>query len=95
MAIFDEIFEQHARLASINKQYKRNLQLLPITKGAPLSKNVAKISSINTSKELVQNSSRISMPHNENSTSIRDLYDQMEFDARRYNRNFDAQTGVI
>ena len=95
MAIFDEIFEQSARLASRNKQYKRNLQLLPATKGATLTKNPAEISSIIVSKELVKNSSSISVPHSENSTSIRDLYDKMEFDARRYNRNFDAQTGVI
>ena len=95
MAIFDEIFEKYTQLASRNKQYKRNLQILPTTKGAPLAKNAAEISSINVSRELVQNSSSISIPHNENSTSIRDLYDQMEFDARRYNRNFDAQTGVI
>lgn len=95
MAIFDEMFEQYTQLASRNKQYKRNLQLLPITKGAHLTKNTTEISSINVSRELAQNSSRISMPHSENSTSIRDLYDQMEFDARRYNRNFDAQTGVI
>lgn len=95
MAIFDEMFEQYTQLASRNKQYKRNLQILPITKGAPLAKNTAEISSVNVSRELVQNSSSISLPHNENSTSIRDLYDQMEFDARRYNRNFDAQTGVI
>lgn len=95
MAIFDEIFEKYTQLASRNKQYKRNLQILPITKGAPLAKNTAEISSVNVSRELVQNSSSISLPHNENSTSIRDLYDQMEFDARRYNRNFDAQTGVI
>ena len=94
MAIFDEMFEQYTQLASKTKQYKRNLQILPITKGAPLAKNTTEISSINISKELVQNS-RSSLPHNENSTSIRDLYDQMEFDARRYNRNFDAQTGVI
>ena len=95
MAIFDEIFEKYTQLASRNKQYKRNLQLSPITKAPPLTKNTAEFDSINISKELVQNSSRISLPHNENSTSIRDLYDQMEFDARRYNRNFDAQTGVI
>lgn len=95
MAIFDEIFEQSVQLASKNGQYKRNLQLLPITKWAPLAKNTAEFDSINISRKLVQNSSSISLPHNENSTSIRDLYDQMEFDARRYNRNFDAQTGVI
>ena len=95
MAVFDEMFEQYTQLASRNKQYKRNLQILPITKGAPLAKNTAEISSVNVSRELVQNSSSISLPHNENSTSIRDLYDLMEFDARRYNRNFDAQTGVI
>lgn len=95
MAIFDEMFEQYTQLASRNKQYKRNLQILPVTKGAPLAKNTAEISSVNVSRELAQNSSSISIPHNENSTSIRDLYDQMEFDARRYNRNFDAQTGVI
>ncbi len=95
MAVFDEIFEQYTQLASRNKQYKRNLQLLPITKGAPLAKNITEIDSINISKELAQNNSSISLPHSENSTSIRDLYDKMEFDARRYNRNFDAQTGVI
>ena len=95
MAIFDEIFEQYTQLASRSRQYKRNLQLLPTTKGAPLTKNTAEFDSIHISRELVQNSSRISLPHNENSTSIRELYDQMEFDARRYNRNFDAQTGVI
>lgn len=95
MAVFDEIFEQHTQLASRNRQYKRNLQLLPTTKAPPLPKNIAEFDSINASRELVQNSSSISMPHNENSTSIRNLYDQMEFDARRYNRNFDAQTGVI
>ena len=95
MAVFDEIFEQSAQLASRNKQYKRNLQLLPTTKWSTLAKNPTEISSVNVSRELVQNSSSISMPHSENSTSIRDLYDQMEFDARRYNRNFDTQTGVI
>ncbi len=95
MAVFDEIFEQYTQLASRSRQYKRNLQLLPITKGAPLAKNTTEFGSINLSKELAPNSSSISMPHNENSTSIRNLYDQMEFDARRYNRNFDAQTGVI
>ena len=95
MAIFDEIFEKYTQLASRSRQYKRNLQILPITKGAPLAKNTAEISSVNVSRELVQNSSSISLPHNENSTSIRDLYDKIEFDARRYNRNFDAQTGVI
>ncbi len=95
MAVFDAIFEQYTQLASRNKQYKRNLQLLPITKGAPFAKNTAEISSINVSRELSQNSNSISVPHSENLTSIRELYDQMEFDARRYNRNFDAQTGVI
>ena len=95
MAVFDEIFEQYTQLASKSRQYKRNLQLLPITKGPSLTKNTAEFDSIHISRELVQNSSRISLPHNENSTSIRELYDQMEFDARRYNRNFDAQTGVI
>ena len=95
MAIFDEIFEKYTQLASRSKQYKRNLQLLPTTKWSTLAKNPTEISSIAVSKELVKNSSSISVPHSENSTSIRDLYDQMEFDARRYNRNFDAQTGVI
>lgn len=95
MAVFDEIFEQSAQLASRNKQYKRNLQLLPATKGSTLTKNHAESSSMAVSKELVKNSSSITVPHSENSTSIRDLYDKIEFDARRYNRNFDAQTGVI
>lgn len=95
MSIFDEIFEQSMQLASINKQYKRNLQLLSIGNNVPLAKKSDNVGTIITSKEYNKNSKSNSVVYRENSIGIKELYDKMEFDARRYNRNLDAQTGVI
>lgn len=92
MPIFNEIFAQYTQLALKSKQYKQNLKNLSIQKNTPVrlaTPDVTPIVSLNEPRN------NVSISYNEASTNIKDFYDKIEFDARRYNRNFDSQIGVV
>lgn len=95
MQIFDEILKQYMQLASINSQYKRNLQSLNFNKSLLSVENDAEIITSNTTLDTQPKTTEIYYNYNENLSNIKDFYEKMEFDARRYNRNFDSQTGAF
>ena len=95
MQIFDEILKQYTQLASINSQYKRNLQSLNFNKSLLSVENDAEIITSNTTLDTQPKTTEIYYNYNENLSNIKDFYEKMEFDARRYNRNFDSQTGAF
>lgn len=95
MQIFDEILKQYTQLASINSQYKRNLQSLNFNKSLLSVENDAEIITSNTTLDTLSKTTEIYYNYNENLSNIKDFYEKMEFDARRYNRNFDSQTGAF
>ena len=88
MQIFDEILKQYMQLVSINSQYKRNLQSLNFNKSLLSVGNDAEVITLPKTTEIYYN-------YSENLSDIKDFYEKMEFDARRYNRNFDSQTGAF
>lgn len=95
MQIFDEILKQYMQLALKNNIYKTNLQ------NFNFSHNLIQIKNDDTNKGYIKNfdvstkTSFDSLPFdNGNSVDIKNFYDKMEFDARRYNRSFDSQIGA-
>lgn len=95
MQIFDEILKQYMQLVSINSQYKRNLQSLNFNKSLLSVENDAEIITSNTTLDTLPKTTEIYYNYSENLSDIKDFYEKMEFDARRYNRNFDSQTGAF
>ena len=95
MQIFDEILKQYMQLVSINSQYKRNLQSLNFNKSLLSVGTDAEIITSNTTLDTQPKTTEIYYNYNENLSNIKDFYEKMEFDARRYNRNFDSQTGAF
>lgn len=95
MQIFDGILKQYVQLALINIQYKRNLQSLDFNKSLPSVENDAEFVTSNTTLNTLPKTTEIYYNYNKNLNDIKDFYEKMEFDARRYNRNFDSQTGAF
>lgn len=93
MRIFDDIFKQYMQLASKHNLYKNNLNSFKPIQKLPVSNNSMEFNidpkNFNTS---IKNSTVYN--YNENIDTFKDFYEKMEFDARRYNRNFDSQTGA-
>lgn len=95
MQIFDEILEQYMQLSSKNSQYKSNLQNLNINKILPSTSISANVNATVQNFDTLSQDSEVYNNYSENLSSIKNFYEEMEFDARRYNRNFDSQTGVF
>ncbi len=95
MEIFNEILEQYMRIGLKNKQYKNNLQSLFVNNKIngtenELDKNL-KSQTINILKETTNEPKE----YISGIIDVKEVYDKLEFDARRYNRNFDSQTGAV
>lgn len=93
MQIFDAILKQYMQLALEANQYKNNLRILNF------SQNYARKSDNNTSISFGSQSHNTIVQRNASyysqvDSNIKEIYNKMEFDARRYNRNFDIQTGA-
>lgn len=95
MQIFDEILEQYMQLAFKNSQYKSNLQSLNFNKSLISAGSDTNVTASAKNLDTLPTASEVYYNYNENLTDIKDLYEKMEFDARRYNRNFDSQTGAF
>lgn len=95
MQIFDEILEQYIQLAFKNSQYKSNLQSLNFNKSLISAGSDTNITTSAKNLDTLPTATEVYYNYNENLTDIKDLYEKMEFDARRYNRNFDSQTGAF
>ena len=93
MQIFDAILNQYMQLALETNQYKNNLRILNFSQNyvRPSANNTSTIFNTKSQKTIVQN---IIADYNQEDSNIKEIYDKMEFDARRYNRNFDIQTGA-
>ena len=97
MEIFNEILEQYMKIGFKNKQYKSNMQSLSLF----VDKNKTNIES-NSDESLILRSNNILKATNDKpeeyvdkAIDIKEFYSRLEFDARRYNRNFDSQTGAV
>lgn len=93
MQIFDAILKQYMQLALEANQYKNNLRILNF------SQNYVRKSDNNTSISFEAQSHNTIVQRNTSyysqaDSKIKEIYNKMEFDARRYNRNFDIQTGA-
>ena len=95
MQIFDEILEQYMQLAFKNSQYKSNLQSLNFNKSLISAGRDTNITTSAKNLDTLPTANEVYYNYNENLSDIKDLYEKMEFDARRYNRNFDSQTGAF
>lgn len=95
MQIFDEILEQYMQLAFKNSQYKSNLQSLNSNKNLISAGSDTNITTSAKNLDALPTATEVYYNYNENLADIKDLYEKMEFDARRYNRNFDSQTGAF
>ena len=95
MQIFDEILEQYMQLAFKNSQYKSNLQSLNFNKSLISAVSDTNVTASAKNLDTLPTATEFYYNYNENLTDIKDLYEKMEFDARRYNRNFDSQTGAF
>lgn len=94
MQIFDAILKQYMQLAFRNNQYKNNLQNLKLNTNIS-EKNIDKDVKIDTTNFNTTSKNFITYyDYNEDLSNIKNIYDEMEFDARRYNRNLDSQTGA-
>ena len=107
MQIFSEIMNLCVQLAFGGNVYKNNLQNLSFNKNLN-SLNFQKNVSYDQSKILDEPLKKASMNYKSVSSdggkyrysgdfsgSFKDFYESLEFDARRYNRNFDSQTGAF
>lgn len=95
MQIFDEILEQYIQLAFKNSQYKSNLQSLNFNKSLFSAGSDTNVTVSAKNLDTLPTANEVYYNYNENLTDIKDLYEKIEFDARRYNRNFDSQTGAF
>lgn len=95
MQIFDEILKQYMQLALKNGQNEVSLQKLNPNINFFSANNE---NSFGITKKIFatpsQNSENYS-DYSENLEDIKGFYEKMEFDARRYNRNLDFQTGAF
>lgn len=95
MQIFDEILKQYVQLAAKNTQYKNSLQSLKFNDISPASNNLPEV---NFKKQISNFRTKNPTIYNNYSyepSDIKDFYEKMEFDAIRYNRNLDSQTGAF
>lgn len=94
---------QYVQLSVKNSQYKNSIQNFDFRKVQPQSQ--ASLASLNTEPNtiafsgvenlILPNVSRYSSEFvGEGFSDIKEIYEKMEFDAMRYNRNFDTQTGA-
>ncbi len=89
MRIFDEILKQYMQNSEYSKQYKSDMQNFFSSVGKNKS-NYSIEEKINT-KEFRTNLVNNKKNYNDELDSIKDFYNKLEMDARRYNRNFDSR----
>lgn len=95
--IFDEVLEQYMQLSLQNKQFKNNIQNLAANiKTSPninLNNNNTNINIYpnHLDSQPKQYKTIFKVEH----INTKEFLDKLEFDARRYNSNFDSQTGAV
>lgn len=103
MQIFEGILRQYAQLSARNSQYKSSIQNFDFSQIPPQSQT--RVASVSTDPDVMPFSGveNMTMPSvagyggefaGEGFSDIKEVYEKMEFDAMRYNRNFDTQTGA-
>ncbi len=103
MQIFEGILRQYAQLSARNSQYKSSIQNFDFSQIPPQSQT--RVANMSTDPDAIPFSGAedMTMPSvagyggesaGEGFSDIKEVYEKMEFDAMRYNRNFDTQTGA-
>lgn len=103
MQVFEGILRQYAQLSARNSQYKSSIQNFDFSQIQPQSQ--MSVANMSTDPDATKFNSVVDMAipsvtgyggesAGEGFSDIKEVYEKMEFDAMRYNRNFDTQTGA-
>lgn len=103
MQIFEGILRQYAQLSARNSRYKSSIQNFDFSQIQPQSRTSVTNMSTDPDATTFSGAENMTMPSvsryggesaGEGFSDIKEVYEKMEFDAMRYNRNFDTQTGA-